>query len=319
MAKPLLFITGFLGAGKTTLLRALLDELSKVGRTADVILNDFENAEIDASTLHERAASIYPIAASCACCDSLDDLVKLCLATQNSKGDVLLIELNGTADPLPLLETFTLVEEKLPFLPRWQVGVVDARHWGQRDEFAPLEQRQVETASHWMTAHTEELAEAEIDRVSQSVSKVNPFGRKVDAMQLAADLASEGKALPNGPENATVHRLARGTSRTGHSLAHRLTGYQIPLPGRYRRNQVIDLLEALPDEVVRAKAMVEIEESPDVRWLFQRTGRDPVDKPVEVANLSRTPASLVCVGPCLAPESLRALVRSHLDERHVCL
>ena len=102
MAKPLLFITGFLGAGKTTLLRGLLDELKALNRTADVILNDFENAEIDASTLQGEATSIFPIAASCACCGSLEDLVKLCLAAQSSESDIMLIELNGTADPLPV-------------------------------------------------------------------------------------------------------------------------------------------------------------------------------------------------------------------------
>ena len=158
MPKPLFFITGFLGVGKTTLLRALLEELQDLGRTTNVILNDYENAKIDASTLPEYASSIFPIAASCACCDSLDDLVKLCLAAQQSDGDVLLIELNGTADPLPLLETFTLLGEKIPFHPRWQVGVIDARHWGRRKEFVPLERRQIETATHWLPTHTEHLS-----------------------------------------------------------------------------------------------------------------------------------------------------------------
>ncbi|MDP4792509.1 MAG: CobW-like GTP-binding protein, partial [Verrucomicrobiales bacterium] len=71
MPKPLLFLTGFLGAGKTTLLRALLNEYRESGRSADVILNDFENAELDASTLPPGAAPIAPIAPiapSCACC-----------------------------------------------------------------------------------------------------------------------------------------------------------------------------------------------------------------------------------------------------------
>ena len=67
MSKPLLFLTGFLGAGKTTLLRGILTESQKLGRSCDVILNDFENAELDAATLPSYAASIAPIAASCAC------------------------------------------------------------------------------------------------------------------------------------------------------------------------------------------------------------------------------------------------------------
>mgnify|MGYP006084165797 CR=1 FL=1 len=65
VSKPLLFITGFLGAGKTTLLCALLNEYSCIGRDADVILNDFENADIDASTLPESEASIFHLSARC--------------------------------------------------------------------------------------------------------------------------------------------------------------------------------------------------------------------------------------------------------------
>ena len=53
-AKPFLLITGFLGAGKTTLLKRLLHELNPRNIQADVILNDFSNADIDVLllTLH---------------------------------------------------------------------------------------------------------------------------------------------------------------------------------------------------------------------------------------------------------------------------
>ena len=44
-------ITGFLGAGKTTLLRKLLAQLHQREMLADVILNDFTNADIDVATL----------------------------------------------------------------------------------------------------------------------------------------------------------------------------------------------------------------------------------------------------------------------------
>ena len=315
MAKPLLFITGFLGAGKTTLLRARLEDLKSQGLTADVILNDYENAEIDASTLPDHAASISPIAASCACCDSLDDLVKLCLAAQRSGGDVLLIELNGTADPLPLLETFTLVEDRLPFFPRWQVGVVDARHWGRRGDLAPLERRQVETATHRVVTHRDGLSETELDGISDSVRETNRFAKPVDASQLAAELAAQKAPLlfASAPSMEGSSAIG-GPSRRGHPLAHQFTGYQVPLEGRYRRDQMTDLLEALPDEVVRAKALVSLEDAPGSRWLFQRTGDHPIDEPQQVDGLSRAPAALVCIGPALDPETLQGLVKLHSED-----
>ena len=288
------------------MLRSLLEELKKLDRRADVILNDYENAEIDASTLHGRAASIFPIAASCACCDSLEDLVKLCLAAQNSEGDVLLIELNGTADPLPLLETFTLLEKKMPFRPRWQVGIVDGRHWGKREQFTSLEQRQVETATHWQLTHSEDLSELAMETVSESVEELNPYADAISATQLAAILAnaSDSSDLVLDNFDASDIRQKRA-ARGGHVLSHRFTGHQILMPGRYRIEQVTRLLESLPDEVVRAKALVELEGAPETRWLFNRTGRHPVEDPEQVEGLSRTACSLLCIGPDLCPDKLQ--------------
>ncbi len=292
---------------------SLLDELKDLNCKADVILNDFENAHIDASTLEDRTASIHPIAASCACCGSLEELVQLCLAAQRSEGDVLLIELNGTADPLPLLETFTLLEKKMPFLPRWQVGVIDARHWGLRNEFAPLEERQVESATHWILTHTQVLTNPRLESVSRSVRRINLYAKKVDASQLAADLVIKNgsTSIPLPPLSENVSVIEGGTTE-GHALSHRLTGLQIPIPGCYRRDQIMRLLIALPDDVVRAKALVTLKESPGSRWLFQRTGHHPIDTPLKVTGISRTPTALVCIGPCLDPETLRELTQRHL-------
>lgn len=111
--RPQLVIAGFLGAGKTTLLRNLLGALQEYDITSDVILNDYENAELDAETLRDKASAISPLSASCACCGGLEEMVNLALAAQDSRADCLLIELNGTADPVPLIETFTLLDEKL--------------------------------------------------------------------------------------------------------------------------------------------------------------------------------------------------------------
>ncbi len=307
MSKPLLFITGFLGAGKTTLLRALLNKFNQLDQTADVILNDFENAEIDAATLPKSKASIFPLAASCACCDSLDDLVKLCLAAQKSEGDALLIELNGTADPLPLLETFTLLEEKMPFAPRWQVAVVDARHWGQRKQFDALEIRQIETATHWLLSHRDGLTDSEISAIVQSVEHTNRFAIRVDAPRLAADLnASTTLQLP--PLKAEVLSV----NDHEHALSHRFTGCQISLPGRFHTSQIIQFLESLPEEVVRAKALVKLRDSPGCRWLFERTGQHPVREPMRVEmNSKAASTSLVCIGPGLDPPALREMVMNN--------
>ena len=137
--RPLLMITGFLGAGKTTLLRAILRQLRERERRADVILNDCENAAIDQQALQEEAESLAALTGSCVCCEGLDELCSLILKASQSSNEALLIELNGTADPLPLQETFTLLESKFLLQPRWQVCVIDARYFGTRPRYRGLE------------------------------------------------------------------------------------------------------------------------------------------------------------------------------------
>ena len=105
--KPLLIVAGFLGSGKTSLIRELLSDFTEQGVTADVILNDIANAELDAESINAKhAGSIIPLSASCACCESLEELLALCQTASKSEGDLLLLELNGTADPLVLLQNF---------------------------------------------------------------------------------------------------------------------------------------------------------------------------------------------------------------------
>ncbi|MEX2578432.1 MAG: GTP-binding protein [Verrucomicrobiales bacterium] len=324
-AKPLLFLTGFLGAGKTTLLRGLLENLRTRGRSADVILNDFANADLDAATLDGAAASIAPIAASCACCESLDELVALCLAAAKKRGDLLLVELNGTADPLSLLEAFTLLEEKLPFFPRLQVCVVDARHWGRRGEFAMLERRQLETAGLWLPSHIDEVGRERLDQVDSEVRALVPLACRVDAQVLVEALVDEISGAASDSETgapagtATPLPIHAGLAKIGlaafmedevHRLSHRFTGCSLALPPRVRRHTIEALLRDLPPWVIRAKALVKLVENPGSRWLFQRSGTDEPDEPIEVSEVRRVSPSLVCVGPRLDPGRLEAMIRA---------
>lgn len=130
--RPMVMLTGFLGAGKTTFLRHVLQSLGKRSCLADVILNDRENARIDREALRDDAETVAALTGSCLCCEGLEELSSMLLDASRTKHDVLFLELNGTADPIPLQETFVLFEKHLRLHPRWQVCVVDARFFGKR-------------------------------------------------------------------------------------------------------------------------------------------------------------------------------------------
>ena len=321
-AKPLLIISGFLGAGKTTLLRRMLAAFEGHGIRADIILNDFADASLDTATLNTRsAATVSPLSAGCACCESLEELVSLCTAAEDGDGDLLLIELNGTADPVALHESFTLIQDRLPFFPRLQVCVVDARNWGQRGEFSPLERRQIETAGFWLPSHVEEVSPDQLQRLRNNLKQSAPYAVEATSTDLvrrlvaANSLEARTGALPSNalrPGNLSQERPSEDARSARndplHTLSHTFAGCQIRLPQKVRTVSINRVLQKLPNWVLRAKALVKLLEEPGCRWLFERVGSDLIPQPLPVHGITRAGSSLVCIGPQLNTQELHEIV-----------
>ena len=72
---PLVLLVGFLGSGKTSLLRKTLPALKERGILSKVILNDYQNARVDSAALADLVEAIVPIAGSCVCCESAEELL----------------------------------------------------------------------------------------------------------------------------------------------------------------------------------------------------------------------------------------------------
>ena len=315
--KPLIIISGFLGAGKTTLIRTLLTGLSRLGVMADVILNDIANAELDAESIdEEQTSSVIPLSASCACCESLDELMVLCKTAAEGKGDLLLIELNGTADPLVLAENFSLLKDDLLFHPILQVSVIDVRHWGQRGTLNPLERRQMEGAGMHLLAHTDNVSGGCVQAVASEISKDYPYSSEVTDAQLIDALLGAVREPSKSPHQIDYgERVSRQQEECGernadavHLLSHQVESCQISLPSKVRRIAIERLLGRLPAAVLRAKALVKTVEDPGMRWLFQRSGSQVSPSPTPMNDITTLSSSLLCVGMGLDKEVIRGLV-----------
>lgn len=314
VARPMLMFTGFLGAGKTTLLRELLKQLKARHHLADVILNDRENAEIDKETLVGHAADIEALTGSCVCCDGYHSFVKLILEASESAHDVLLIELNGTADPVPLQESFTLLESKFCLRPRWQVCVIDARHFGKRGYFNDLEELQLETASHYYISWDNTLTDSELKILEDEIKEINSDATRATAASLADALSqtiknSSRHALAVQQPNSSGQELAKpilatsvkGKNNERHKLAHAFTGCQIIIPEPVEAFSVVDWLRALPTSVIRAKALLILESDPDKRYLYERVGSFISPDPISGINNSEAPCSGIFIGADIDP------------------
>lgn len=313
--KPLLIVAGFLGSGKTSLIRELLSDFTEQGVTADVILNDIANAELDAESINAKhAGSIIPLSASCACCESLEELLALCQTASKSEGDLLLLELNGTADPLVLLQNFWLLKDKLPFSSMIQICIIDVRHWGNREKLSPIEKRQMESSTLHFLSHTDQADTETILKVDNIIGNNFPKSRKVSKNQLADALIKSVQTPsknPNELENLQVTNNEHSNSNMHdkvHLLSHQVKGIQLSLPSKVRRTAIENVLKKLPDEVLRAKALVKLVEEPGVRWIFEKAGTELSPTPTPVPNITHSSSSLLCVGLELEVKAITKLV-----------
>jgi G3E family GTPase len=323
--RPLLMLTGFLGTGKTTLLRSILDELTEREHLADVLLNDRENASIDRETLEDRAANVLALTGSCVCCEGYDELVEMILKASKSQHDLLLIELNGTADPIPLLESFTLLESKFCLRPRWQVCVIDARHFGKRGNFDELEKLQLETASHFTISWSSELNEQEERALEKKVMTINSQATRTTAPLLADALS---RAIRNNRHHTFAKKQldqnhhsslrfapippSKKNLHDRHELAHQFTGCNIIFPKPVEETRVPVWLKKLPASVIRAKALVAHPSEEGSRFLYERVGEIVSPSPIPVRVSEKVPCSGIFIGADLDPHEILSITREHL-------
>jgi G3E family GTPase len=268
---PLLVITGFLGAGKTSLLRELLPRLEENGITPRVILNDHQNARVDASSLQSPGRAIQPLSGHCVCCDSLDSLREALAAVPDAPRQAVLLEASGSADPGTLLTQLAASPEvRARFAPIIQVTMVNAHRWQKRFWHNELERLQVRTASHIIMTWTDRVEEARRTEVRTALQKLNPRATQSDATALLDLLRryAEEPAAPPAPAGSKPTYFAMTPE---HTLAHDFVATTLALPAIVRRDDLLRWIDALPPEVLRVKAIARFQDEPGAEFLVEKT------------------------------------------------
>lgn len=112
---PITLLTGYLGAGKTTLMNHILS--NQEGYRCAVIVNDIGEVNIDSTLIQkggmvqEEDASLVPLTNGCICCTLKVDLMKqIAELAQSGKFDYILIEASGICEPLPIVQTISMMD-----------------------------------------------------------------------------------------------------------------------------------------------------------------------------------------------------------------
>jgi len=303
---PLVLIVGFLGSGKTTFLKNLMPALAVEGLKPSLIINDYQNARIDAEQFRDLAEEVKALSGDCVCCGSRDALLEALRAFHHDSGRVLLIETNGTTDSAQLIECLALDPSLKNFSPPVQLSVIDGKRWQRRFWHNALERDQARTASHVYLSRTDSVPPERMDAVLESLKECGVRGMRTNPASFAKDLSriSEAAVSPRfEPEQ-------EGLDHHAHSHAsHHFASCEILLPEILDRKVFEAFMEELPAEVLRAKGLVVFHDAPQEFFVFQKVGPDddlrffPVGREPRV----KTPL-LLLIGPSLPIEELKACV-----------
>jgi G3E family GTPase len=295
---PLVLMAGFLGAGKTRFLTDIIPQLATRGVRSRIILNDFQNAGIDAARLGDLDALVTPLNGECICCGSLRELLQTLYDVPPDPGSVMLIEANGATETDELLGHLTTDGRLRHFTLPLQLTVVDAARWQKRWWHNALERAQVSTATHVYLNWTHKLAAARVEAVQSSLRGVNARVTYVTAESFAqtlhelstavqADAANGGRS--SGAPAAPVARAR--ASRPAHT--HPFGSASLPLPPVVARGPFEQFVQALPPNVVRAKGLVRFADDPGPMYVWHRIpGRTRVRLDVSWPHADAKPTAL---------------------------
>ena len=318
---PLIVIVGFLGAGKTTFLQNLVPALGAEGLSPSLLINDYQNARIDAERFRGVIDEVTALNGDFVCCGSRDELLAAQEQFEHRPGRVLLLETNGTTDSEQLLETLAFNKDLKRFTPPIQLSIIDGQRWQRRFWHNALEREQVGTATHLFISRTDIIAPERLASVEKSLDALGIHAPVTDPASFAKEIAS----LPELPESSRSHKPHSHGHETEphhsegehhhHHAKHHFASCEIPLPAFVFKRAFEDFLNALPKEVLRAKGLVVFREEPGEFQIFQKVGHDgPVHFfPIGQHPLIQEPVALF-IGPQLPVEFLKAQI-SQLKSR----
>lgn len=300
---PLVLLVGFLGSGKTTFLRKILPLLKAGGLNPSVVINDYQNARVDAATLADLAPVVEAVSGSCVCCGSRDEFLGLLEKIPLPENGILLVETNGTTDPVELLEILAMDPRAARFGPPIQVSILDAKRWQKRFWNNELERMQLVTAA-WMNLTRElEVSAPRMEEVRAGVRKWNETAFEVGPEELAEFLGElQKKGVLRSRQKSGLSAPVKNR-KGGHHHSHGFSAVQIPLRPLLSREAFEEWLGSLPERVLRAKGLVAFEGGNGERFVFQKVGGDgpafiPLAGPTPLEPLA------VLIGAGLSEEEL---------------
>jgi len=295
--EPILVVVGFLGVGKTTLMKKLASYFIKENKSPYIIINDYENAALDAQKFSEfmDLKQIVAMNGSCICCSGVVELREKVNGIPRRENGITLIEANGTTDACDLMG-FLAVGLDDRYLPPVQISIVDARLWQQRSHNNELEASQIQVSAMIVLNHAQGLSKVEIAKVKAQVLEFNPTATIIEWDELDIKMLPELTPSTNTPE------------KIDHKMAH-WSACSVDLNDPMSSEGLLSILDELPKGIQRVKGCTRLDNDTYYSF-FERTPAGETFVKRYTGNLITGPKLLV-IGPGSEPKMLKSLVEQY--------
>jgi len=300
--EAIITVVGFLGAGKTTLLKHLMISYIDKGWKPFVILNDYENANLDAQQFIDQIEpkQVKALSGSCICCSGINELRDFVNRIPERTNGITLIEANGTSDACSLM-SFLGVGLNDRFLPPVQISVVDVKNWQKRGEHNDLEANQIQVSSLIVLTHIEDVPLKRLTSVTKELHELNPLAEIINMDEINFSLLPKLSPSKNNAQ------------KFEHLKAH-WSSCSFDLPNLPNSNCIYDICNALPKSILRVKGCTQIANEEGYTY-FERTPNGKIFiRPFKGVPI--TGSKLLTIGPGSEPKLLEKAIKINLLQQH---
>ena len=295
--EKIIVIVGFLGAGKTTFLKRLTRDCLNRGQSPYILINDYENANLDAQQFSEYLdqKQIEALSGSCICCDGITQLRMAVNSIPHRTNGITLIEANGTTDACELMG-FMAVGIDSRYLPPIQVSLVDVRMWQNRGLHNELEANQIQVSSQIILNHPDKVSSDRLSEVKAQIRSLNPSAALIEWEDFDFNNLVASEPHPAKPQKMDHHKSHWSACSAN-------------LPSSMKSEDLHKILQEIPETILRVKGCTQLDDDPYFSFFERIASGETFVRPYR-GKLADGPKLLV-IGPGSEPNQLEAIIKKY--------